>query len=207
VLFENPRKLPFGTIEHLSRRDGVAVGDSQGVVWEVSFKGAPRQIRPADHNEITVLRASLDGTLLAVGTNTGVVTIYETTRYDVVQEITLEAGIHQIQFDPHNRDLLVVSKDGQIRAVTLSALPRVQWATLAMEVQNAAYSKDGETIAIVCRDGASWFYSFPARRWVYTRDHLTDTPWGLFSDDGAHFASTDGNGVVVVRDMARTFNR
>jgi WD40 repeat protein len=182
------------------------VGDSQGAVWDIPFKGAPRQIRPAEHNEITVLRASSDGTLLAVGTNTGVVTIYETTRYYIVQKRTLEAGIDQIQFDPHNRDLLIVSKDGQIRAVTLSAQPRVPWTMLAMEAENVAYSRDGETIAIVCRDGVTWFYSFPKSRWVYARDHLTETLWGMFSYDGAHFASTDRDGVVVVRDMARTFN-
>jgi WD40 repeat protein len=205
LLFKHPHQLPFRTIENLDHGEGVAVGDSKGAVWEISLKGLWRQIRPADNSVITILRASSDGTLLAIGNNAGMITIYETAHYEIVREVTFETGIHQIQFDPHNRDLLIVSEGGHVRVVTLSARPRVQWDTLAIDAQNVAYAKDGETFAFVCRNGESWFYSFSAKRWVYARDHLADIPWGLFSYDGSHFASTDRNGVVVVRDMVRTF--
>jgi WD40 repeat protein len=207
VLFQHPRRLSLRTIESLPSRGAVAVGDSQGAVWEIPLEGAPRQIRAADDRAITVLRASPDGGLLAVGTSTGVATIYETANYGVRHEATLEGGIHQIQFDPHNRDLLIASKDGRVQAVTLAARPRVQWTTLAIDALNLAYSSDGEKIAFVCRDGGSWFYSFSADHWIHGRGHAAEVPWGTFSPDGARFASTDRSGAVVVRDMPRTFSR
>jgi WD40 repeat protein len=206
VLFQHPRRLPLKTIESLPDRGAVAVGDAQGAVWEIPLQGSPRQIRSAEDHVITVLRASPDGGLLGVGTSAGVATIYETANDRVIHEATLEGGIHQIQFDPHNRDLLIASKDGQVRVVTLSVRPRVQWQALAIDALNMAYSRNGEMIAFLCRDGGSWFYSFSADRWVHGRDHAADVPWGTFSHDGARLVSTDRGGVVVVRDMAKTFS-
>lgn len=83
----------------------------------------------------------------------------------------------------------------------------IPWRDFAVAARDVAYGKDGETIAIVCEDGAAWFYSFPTNLWVYAHDHATDILSGRFTPDGAHFASTDRSGVLVVRDVIRTFAR
>jgi WD40 repeat protein len=72
-------------------------------------------------------------------------------------------------------------------------------------VRDVAYAPDGETIGFVCSDGGTWLYSTRGDRWVYVRDHNTDTLVARFSPDGRRFASSDRQGVVIVRDVESTF--
>jgi WD40 repeat protein len=207
VLFKHARPLPLSTLEVLSRSGHIAVHDTAGAVWDLSAEGAARQVRTADDSTITLLRASPDGSLLAIGTATGAVTVHETTGYRAIHETTMAAGIRQIHFDPQNRDLLIASEDGRVRLVALAGRRTTRWPDLAVSARDVAYSHDGEVIAFVCRDGGAWFYSWRASAWVYARDHATSVSSGRFSRDSALFASTDRSGALVVRDVVRTFAR
>ena len=65
----------------------------------------------------------------------------------------------------------------------------------------ADYSSDGTTIALVCSDGGTRFYSFVKERWIYVRDHATDILSGGFSHAGTDFVSADRSRVVVIRSV------
>jgi WD40 repeat protein len=209
--FTHPDRLPLRKLVVLDRPGHYRfiVSDLNGAIWSVARDGEAHQLRKADGRTTTVLRASLDGTLLAVGSSTdsgtGTVTIYRTSDDRVMHETSLSAGIRQIRFDPQNRDLLIVSEDGGVRALPLSAHSRFPWATLSISARNADYSSNGQDIAIVCVDGGTWFHSLPGGRWVYARDHATDIFSGGFSHTGADFVSTDLSGAVVIRSIQQTF--
>jgi WD40 repeat protein len=217
VLFRHA--APLTGVETLARTDHVAIKDGEGAVWDVAPGGAARQVRRPDGTALTVLRASPDGSYLAIGSETGAVTIYETASWSVVKTVKTGGGIRQIAFDPRNRDLLVASESGRaqfghVEIVGLGApggpggpveQRSLPWREIAAAVRDVAYAPDGETIGIVCADGGAWLYAVRGDTWVYVRDHDTDTPTGKFSPDGRWFASTDLRGLVVVRDVPLTF--
>jgi WD40 repeat protein len=205
VLFEHV--LPLNTLEVVHHNDHVVVNDSEGAVWDVSPGRVASQIRAPDGDLVTILRTSPDGRFLAIGTEKGSVTVYETGGYRVVRRTAMATGVRQINFDPLNRDLLIASEGKQVRVVSLDSRRSLPWYDLAVAARDVAYDQGGETIALVCRDGGTWFYSVSAGAWVYIRDHSTDVLSGRFLRDGALFVSTDAHGWVVTRDVARTFSR
>jgi WD40 repeat protein len=198
---------PLGALELLPRSGHLVVHDAAGAVWDVSPEGVARPIRKADGSVIRALRASPDGALLAVGLGTGEVTVYETNDYKPVHQSTMAAAIRKINFDPQNRDLLIVSEDGRVRLASLDARRALPWRDLKVGARDAAYGKDGQVIAFVGEGGSAWFYSVTSNLWVYARDHALDIPSGRFSPDGSRFVSTDRSGVVVIRDTLGIFPR
>jgi len=210
VVFTHPHHQPLRklTVLHLVDRLGFVASDAGGAIWSVTREGGARQVRKADGRTITILRASPDGSLLAVGssndTGGGIVTVYKTSDYQTTYETTLSASIRQIRFDPRNRDLLIASEDGRVRSVALASAPRMPWTDLFISARNIDYSNDGEMFAFVCVDGGSWFYSVIKKHWIHVRDHNTDIISGKFSNDGAYFASADRNGTIVIRDIDQT---
>jgi WD40 repeat protein len=207
VLLEH--RAPLAGVEVLSRNDHVVVNDTEGSLWDVSLRGEIRQVRAADGTIITTLRASDDGSYVAVGTDTGMVTIYETSRWSVIKQVQVDGSIHRIAFDPMNRDVLVASEAGHtqfghVRLVALGMERAFSWHDVLAEARGITYSPDGETIGFVCKDGGTWLYTVRGDRWVYARDHDAEASDGKFSPDGKQFVTTDRRGVVVVRDVAST---
>jgi WD40 repeat protein len=207
VLFTHPQRLPLLTLEALDRSGHIAVHDQVGNVWSISPQGGARQVRTADGSPITMLRASPDGSLLAIGTSAGAVAVYETSGYKTIYRTAMKAGIRQISFDPQNRDLLIAAEDGQVRAAALDPRRSIPWRDLSVGARDVAHGRDGEAIALVSGDGDTWFYSLHTDSWIYTRDHATSISSGRFSRDGTIFASTDRSGALVIRDVPRTFTR
>jgi WD40 repeat protein len=204
VLFKHT--APLTGVEALRHSGHAVIKDAAGSVWVVSAAGAARKVRAADGATITVLRASPAGHLLAVGTETGVVTLYDTSSWQVIEIVYTEGSVRQIVFDPMERDLIVASEagrsqDGHVQVVALAATRRFRWHRVTAAARDVSYSPDGATIAFVCADGGTWLYAVDHDRWIYTRDHDTDTYVGRFSPDGRWFASTDRNGAAVVRDL------
>src|SRR5262249_12462180 len=76
-------RLPLVKLAALATDDTVVVADSSGSVWHVRSRDVAQQIRSPDGNRISLLRASPDGRLVAVGTERGDVTIYESTTWKV----------------------------------------------------------------------------------------------------------------------------
>ncbi len=205
VLFTH--SAPLNALEVLAHDGHIVVHDPAGAVWDVNPRGLAKEVRAADGTDIRLLRASQDGRLLAIGTASGAVTVYETGRYTVLRETTLPDSIRQIYFDPSDRDLLISSEAGHVRLLALDARRSIPWHDVAIEARDVAYSPDGETLAFVCRDGGSWFYTVRDNAWVYARDHTTSVLSGRFSRDGTSFVSTDRNGFVVVRNVSKTITR
>jgi eukaryotic-like serine/threonine-protein kinase len=207
VLLEH--RAPLAGVEVLSRNDHVVASDAEGSLWDVSLHGEIRQVRAADGATITALRASDDGGYVAVGNDTGMVTIYETSSWHVIKQVKVDGGIHRVAFDPMNRDVLIASEAGHtqfghVRLVALGMQREFSWHDVLAEARGITYSPDGETIGFVCKDGGTWLYTMRGDRWAYARDHDAEASDGKFSPDGRQFVTTDRRGVVVVRDVAST---
>jgi WD40 repeat protein len=197
---------PLTGVEALERNHHAVIHDAAGSIWDVSPRGETRKLREGDGVAITILRASASGHYVAVGTATGVVTVYETSSWHVIKAIQSAGSIRQIQFDPMDRDLIFISEAGRaqhghVRIVALGSQRTLRWQEVTAAARDVAYSPDGATVGFVCADGGTWLYSFHGDSWAYTRDHETDTFTARFSPDGKLFASTDRSGVVVVRNV------
>jgi WD40 repeat protein len=199
---------PLAGVEVL-HDDHVVINDVEGSLWDISLRGEIKKVRDPDGATITTLRASDDGSYVAIGTETGVVAIYETSRWRLVKRISVEGSIHRLAFDPLNRDLLVASEAGHaqfghVRFVALGGRRTAAWQDVIAEARGITYAPDGETIGFVCKDGGTWLYSLRGDLWAYARDHDAEATGGRFSPDGKLFVTTDRRGVVVVRDVAAT---
>jgi eukaryotic-like serine/threonine-protein kinase len=208
VLFKH--SSPLTGLEVLKHNDHVVVKDTKGSIWDVSLHGEIKQVRYADASAVTVLRASSNGSLVAAGTDAGIVVVYDTSDWHVVQAIKAGGSIRQIQFDPMGRDLLIASEaghtqSGHVQLVALGRQRTLPWHEVSAAVRDVAYAPDGETMGFVCADGGAWLYSARSDLWVYTRDHEADTSIALFSPDGKSLVSADRQGRVVARDVATTF--
>ncbi|HEY0477324.1 MAG TPA: WD40 repeat domain-containing serine/threonine-protein kinase [Kofleriaceae bacterium] len=202
---------PLTGVEALAYNDHLVVKDTAGAMWDVAPDGGRRQVRDPDGAAVTVLRASSNGRHVATGTDTGVVTIYETSRWQVVRTVRAEGTIGALQFDPRDRELIFAaeagrSQVGHVAVVPLGGEPRFGWREVAAAARDIAYTADGETVAFVSPDGGTWLYRIAGDTWAYTRDHDSEVLGGQFSPDGTRFVSTDRRGVVVVRDVAATWN-
>jgi WD40 repeat protein len=191
------------TLEVLTWNNRVVLVDATNTVVDVALDGTSRQIASPSTDTITLLRASSDGKLLAVGRASGAVTVYSTATYHTVYAGKMPAQVHQIQFDPKSRDFAIQSDDGRVRVVALGSrvLP---WRELALKGRDVAYSDDGETLGIINSTGANWFYSIRNDRWLYAPDHQASPISGRFTADGKHFVSTDASGTVIVHDLNPT---
>ncbi|HEX4419156.1 MAG TPA: serine/threonine-protein kinase [Kofleriaceae bacterium] len=207
VLFSHT--TPLTGLEVLARNDHAVVKDAEGDVWDISPSGEARMVRAPDGTIVTKLRASPDGNYLATGTETGLVTVYDTTTWAPALRVQAEGSIRQIAFDPQDRDLVIASEagrtqSGHVQIVALRGQRALGWTAVAAMVRDVAYAPDGETIGFVCSDGGTWLHAIARDAWAYTRDHHTDTLIGAFSPDGTQFATADRRGVVVTRDVAAT---
>ncbi|MEO7731885.1 MAG: serine/threonine-protein kinase [Kofleriaceae bacterium] len=203
-LFVVPHSLV--SLEVLRYNDHVVVCDAAGNLWDVAPDRQVRAVRSSSETSIRVLRASPDGTRVAIGTEHGEVVVYDTATWRVLIATKYATAITQIVFDPLGRDLVVASEDGSIRFVALRPSRVLPWQEMSLAVRSVAYSPDGEMIAIVCADGAVWFYDVHADVWAYHRDHAVVGMAGAFSPDGRYFASSDRKGVVVLRDVNASFS-
>ena len=192
-------------LQALPATGDLVVGDGAGALWTAQLGGTTRQIRSADESAVTAVRASSDGALLAVGQESGVLTVHRTADWTIAHKVALEGTIARIEFDPRGRDLLVNAESGFVHLVALGAGRSVPWSAMQVRAHDVRYSPDGERIAITTHEGGTWFYSMPDRQWRYVHDHPTELSSGQFSPDGSRFVSIDQDGTAVVRDVRATF--
>jgi WD40 repeat protein len=208
LLFQAP--TPLISLEVLATNRHIVVADRHGAVWDVATNRMVSQVRIADSVSTVVLRASRDGKLLAVGIETGAVTIYDTASWRVLRTLQFEGRIRQIRFDPRNRDILIASmpRTGQLGSVHLVSLDHSRvchWTDVPAAVRDVQYAADGDTIGFVDTDGGTWLYSMSRDQWVYANDERTDTLVGMFSEDGRRFVSVNRRGALIVRDVVASF--
>jgi WD40 repeat protein len=212
VLFKTAAGVPLTGVEVLAHNDQLVVKDAAGSVWAVSLRGGSRNIRVPDGAVVTMLRASLRGDYVATGTDTGVVTVYDTATWRVVKAVNTQGSVRQIQFDPQSRDLLVASEPGRaqlghVQFVALRSQREIGWRDVAADARDVAYAPDGNIIALICSDGGTWLYTIDSDVWLFGQDHDAAGISGKVSPDGRLFASSDFGGAVVLRKITSARHR
>ncbi|HET9626710.1 MAG TPA: serine/threonine-protein kinase [Kofleriaceae bacterium] len=207
VLFRHG--APLTGVEVIPQSDRVVVKDARGGLWQVALHGEARMVRAPDGADIRRMRAAASGAYFAIGTDTGAVTVYDTATWRPIRELELGSVIHQIAFDPHSRDVLIASeagpsRTGRVRLVSLDARRTLPWHEITGEIRGIAYAPDGETIAMVSKDGGMWLYTVAGDAWSYAHDHDVEVSSVQFSIDGKHVISSDRRGVVILRDVDAT---
>jgi WD40 repeat protein len=195
---------PLTTLELLASDDTIVVADALGSVWHVRDQRSSDQIRHPDGDLVTLLRASPDGHLLAVGTDHGDVIIYDSATWNILRTLKMNGTIRQGAFTADGSRLILASERESVRLVPLWPALSLRWQTAHIDARDVSFSPDGELLTIVCSNGATWFYSFSDDRWVFTQDHFALSSYGRFSSDGRLFVTSDDSGIVVVRDVQAT---
>jgi WD40 repeat protein len=217
TLYESPTSLL--SMEVLKQNQHTIVRDTTSAVWDISPDGKATQRRKPDGANITYMKASPDTRMLAIGTDAGDTIVYDTSNWTTIAIASSKGPVRHVAFDPRGRDLAIVSEDGNVHVMSLRDARTLQWHDLPLAAQFVVYTPDGERLAIICDDGSTWFYDVHHDVWAYTRDHSAvrhdvwayvpdrsaEDMFGAFSPDGRHFASADGKGLVVLRDMETTF--
>jgi WD40 repeat protein len=80
LLFQS--STPLANLEVLRYNNHVVVQSANGSVWDITSPGVARLVRVPDDATVTLLRSSQDGRLLAIGTDGGKVSVYNTVQLD-----------------------------------------------------------------------------------------------------------------------------
>jgi WD40 repeat protein len=201
---------PLRRLEILRRNQHIVVYDKAGGVWDIAPDHKNVQVRAPDGTTITLLRASHDGKYLAVGTDTGLVAVYDTASWRLIRTVNTRSNVRQIVFDPQDRDLVVASEashdqPGGVRVIVLEPRRTYRWTDIDVAVRDLSYAPDGDTLGFVTADGSTWLYAMTKDAWSYSNDARIDTFQGKFSPDGRFFATADQHGDVIIRDVAASF--
>jgi eukaryotic-like serine/threonine-protein kinase len=205
VLFAT--STPLRTVETLSMDQTAVVADAGGSVWHVVGANSATLIRKPNADLITLLRASPDGRLVAIGTERGELVVLDTSTWEVRQRVQMDGSLRQGRFARDGSYIAVVTERRIVQLIPLRASASTRWREVSLDARDIAFSPDGDVLGIVGADGGIWFYSLVNDKWIYTRDHYSLTSFGQFSPDGNLYVSTDSAGIAVVRDIRATFRR
>jgi WD40 repeat protein/tRNA A-37 threonylcarbamoyl transferase component Bud32 len=203
TLFQRPTPLVAALV--LRTLGVVVVRDGDGGIWSVTTAGAVRPVRAAGGDPASTLRASADGTLIAVGTEGGATLVYRTQDWTIVATGQAVGAVWGGRFDPQGREFLVNSADGRVHVLPIGGTSRFSWSDLVGRALDIAYAPDGNTVAIAMLDGGTWLYRVADASWRYVRDHAADQRRPEFSPDGRSLVTTDAGGTIVLRDVVATF--
>jgi WD40 repeat protein len=195
-------RVPLVSLQVLSNTKVIVTRDVAGSIWSVASTGHTTMIRQGNGVEITSMRASRNGEFLAIGQEDGSVIVYRTASWTIATAFRAGGTVARVEFDPQNRELLLLSEDGFVHVIPLDARRRVAWRDFQVEAHDIAYTPGGDGIAISAADGGSWFYSIQHARWFYHRDHDAAVRSGRFTPDGTRFVSIDESGIIVSQDAA-----
>ncbi|HEY6176460.1 MAG TPA: hypothetical protein VIX73_18515, partial [Kofleriaceae bacterium] len=194
---------PLVFLRSLSATHQLVVGDARGTVWAVTLDGRARTVRSAS-SAIIELRVSRDGARVAIGSDDGEVTVYETTGWTAIARSRVAAAIQSVQFDPLAHIVVFSAADGHSRALAIDGASPLGWDDLPLRARNPQFGPDGRTLALQVGGGGTWLYAVAEHRWQYVQDHQSQVTAGLFSPDGRWFVSYDSRGVVTLRDIEAT---
>lgn len=204
VLFHTQLSLPY--VEVLSHDQTMAVADAAGTVWHINENRTSNVVRHANGDTVSVLRASKDGRLLAIGTSQGNVFIYNTVTWQQLQTLSTKGSIRQLAFAPDNNAIAVATEARLLHILYPTSAALSSWGSTSLDVRDITFSHDGKLMVIVCREGQIWLHSLGTDKWIFTQDHHALTSYGRLSTDGRLFVSSDRGGMLVVRDIVHTWN-
>jgi len=194
-------ELPLISMQVLASSEVIVVRDARGEIWSISLTGQAKHIRAGDGVDITLMRASRDGQLLAIGNEAGEVSVYRTTDWNILRILKFSGSIGRIEFSPTDQDILVSSEDDYVHLIELDSRRRLPWQDFKVAAHDIAYDPSGDIIAISARDGGNWFYSISKSTWSYHQDHEIELRAGQFSPRGTQFFSIDRDGMIIMRNM------
>lgn len=192
---------PVRAVRYLSALDHIVFVDSIGEIWSLAHGNVVR-VRKSSGDQITALHVSPEGKVIAIGTNAGKVTVYDTADFSVVAESVLDTSVHQIRLMPHQKAAIALSESGQvsvIRAAQKGVVEAFPWKSVTVSGRSIAIAPDGSLLSIMCTDGSIWFYSLTKGWWFYSRYESASIQSGAFTRDGRYLVTADEHGVVAIQ--------
>jgi WD40 repeat protein len=199
--------LPLISMEPLGRNGSVAVVNSAGQVSVVPREGSAIALSHVDHGTVTMLKASPDGTLVATGFASGVVTVHDISSGEARVLLQAHGPIRHIAFSPDAALVVVASEDGQVHLRSLRGTSTLHWADISAKARFIAFSPDGARIALPCGDGGVWIYEMATMTWSFLSVHQSDVFFAQFSPDGRYLVTTDAAGLVSIHDFTAELSR
>jgi WD40 repeat protein len=205
-----------------TNRLAVASGDDTGSVWNVADPRAPvANLGPftalGDHAQVNGTGAvSPDGRLMALGTKTGPVQLWDITRDPPTLRATMTgpgALIESVAFSPDGRLVVAGSDDGRawLWDVTDPQAPGRPLTGHTNYIYVVAFSPDGRTVATASVDGTGrlWDVSDPAAPRPLGDPFLTIDAYVTsvgFSPDGRLLAVGSGDSTIWLFDVTDPTN-
>src|SRR5262249_52813326 len=157
---------PLVLLRVLSATHEIVVGGARGGLWAVALDGRARTIHRAS-SAVTMLRASLDGARVAIGSDDGEVSVYDATRWTAIAHHRASAAIQWVQFDRDAHTVVFTTADGHVRVLAIDGASSLGWDDLPLCARTAMFSPDGRTLALVVGAGGTWLYAIAEHRWTY----------------------------------------
>jgi WD40 repeat protein len=192
--------LPLLAIEPMAASHAVAVDLAGGHLGIVDRTGTWREITAAAGLASTALRASPDGTQLALGDDLGNVTLYEPQRDRLRNVARLAHAIRHTTFDDSGTRLAVAGEDGTLALIALGPRPHTIWS-LQAQIRFVAFSHSG-LLAAAGRDGAVRLYVPGDDRWRVLRLGSAELISLHFSSDDRQLVAMSGDGRIALIDVA-----
>jgi WD40 repeat protein len=169
--------------------DGKTIAVGYAWWWVLLYDMETRQVKHAFHQEretigqITALAYSVDGTILASGTDKGSVRLWDPAGGQIVALKGHTDAVRAIAFTPDGKTIATASDDRTVRFWdAFTGQERMSWSAHDGPVVSLAFSHDGRMLVSGSSDGT-------ARIWRAGRDPETLAPQSDLDPDDAQSAA------------------
>lgn len=206
-----PRQLVGGPAERLAcdqkgRVIGVATRAQGAIMLDPQKLSIDNML--LSHDKASFISVSPDGQLLATGTQDGtLVKLWNAINNRLVRELPVGAG-SMVAFSPDSRLLATNGENNGVALWDVSLRDSAGWAPqnklLAARQSRAAFSPNGQMIAVESGEGMVWIYNPDGNLLAELEDPNRDrAAWLGFSPDGTHLiVASNDNQAIHVWDLA-----
>jgi len=201
---------PVHVIRSLPGSNTLVVVGASRTLWLVTATGITHLGK--ESARITQVACSYDSKSLAVGTDSGLVRLYDLSSGESSTILDADTWIDTLSFSPDSTSLAIATRT-KIILHRSSAPPLEQstqdggWHEVELTSKYTAFSPDGTWFAAIADHGDIWFYRRRDNHWVYLSVGAARLGSGKFSEDGAWFSVADTSGRALLIDMrAKTFD-
>ncbi len=195
--------------------DRIAAGDDSGNVHFLDSSGAQLSVGSGHSKMVTALAYSPDGRWFVSGSLAGDLAIWDGQREQIVRHLSPPAEARPAQgptkppavidllFHPDGRRFIDVRTDGiHVRDVTTGELEQTFTPEPNEELNAAAISADGNTLAVANDTGELVLWDFPRRKVLWKRQgHSGGACAVCFNPDGTRIATTGRDRRIKLWDV------